>query len=387
MPTHPPEAQSGPAEDSTDQSIGSQPAHDTLEKLVRFQGHQDIPAIRIVAAAAAKPTRAKPRTRTPRQEARLVRLEETRQSRVHLGDTTPLPATPQGLYHWDQTDQIAALTEARLAEPETSFMMRLLALCSLPRTDPGDANQYIRTNGRFELVMARSARPGLPYGTVPRIVLAWMCTEAVRTRRRQLTLGPSFGSFLDKLDMRSSDSGGRHGVRTRLHGQMIRLFSASISLTECGPDGRPRRGITAAVVDAYDLWWDPISPLQAGLWDSQIVLGDRFFSEVLAYPVPIDMNVLRAMRRSPLGLDIYLWLTYRYFTLGQRETWIPWTALYDQFGARAGLRDNRTISAFRTDFLREMIKLRVAWPGLNYRTPRGYLVLGPTAPLISPSEG
>ena len=56
-------------------------------------------------------------------------------------------------------------------------MMRLLALCSLPRTDPGNASQYIRTNGRFELVMARSARPGLPYGTIPRIVLAWMCTD------------------------------------------------------------------------------------------------------------------------------------------------------------------------------------------------------------------
>lgn len=386
MRKHPPEAQPGPTRESSRLAIETQPAHDTPEELVRFQGRQDIPAIRLVAAAAAKPKRAQQKTRTPRQEARLVRLEETRESRDHVGDTTPLPATPQGLYHWEQSDQIAALTEARLAEAEPSFMMRLLALCSLPRTDPGNASQYTRTNGRFELVMARSARPGLPYGTVPRIVLAWMCTEAVRTRRRQLTLGSSFSSFMDKIAMRSSDSGGRHGVRTRVHTQMIRLFSASISLTECGPDQRPRRGMTAAIVDAYDLWWDPICPAQAGLWNSQIVLGERFFAEVLAYPVPIDLNVLRAMRRSPLGLDTYLWLTYRFFTLGQRSTQIPWTALYDQFGAHPGRRDRWTITAFRADFLRELKKLGVAWPGLNYATPRGYLVLGPTAPLIPPSD-
>ena len=30
---------------------------------------------------------------------------------------------------------------------------------------------------------------------------------------------------------------------------------------------------------------------------------------------PIDLNTLRAMKRSPLGLDLYLWLTYRTFGL------------------------------------------------------------------------
>ena len=35
----------------------------------------------------------------------------------------------------------------------------------------------------------------------------------------------------------------------------------------------------------------------------------------LGQPVPIDLNTLRAMKRSPLGLDLYLWLTYRTFGL------------------------------------------------------------------------
>ena len=53
--------------------------------------------------------------------------------------------------------------------------------------------------------------------------------------------------------------------------------------------------------------------LARALWESKIFLGSRFFQEVITNPVPIDMHVLRAVKRSPLGLDLYLWLTYRTF--------------------------------------------------------------------------
>ncbi len=44
------------------------------------------------------------------------------------------------------------------------------------------------------------------------------------------------------------------------------------------------------------------------------------------------MHVLRAVRRSPLGLDLYLWLTYRTFAL-DRPLRLTWSQLYRQFGA------------------------------------------------------
>ena len=90
------------------------------------------------------------------------------------------------------------------------------------------------------------------------------------------------------------------------------------------------------------------------------------------------------MRRSPLGIDIYLWLTYRLFTSGRRRIRIRWTQLYDQFGARPGTLNPRTIKNFRMDFLRELSKLATPWPELTYATPRGYLELYPTPPLITP---
>ena len=51
------------------------------------------------------------------------------------------------------------------------------------------------------------------------------------------------------------------------------------------------------------------------LWQSKIELSEKFFNEIISHPVPLDMNILKALKRSTLGLDLYLWLNYRNFTL------------------------------------------------------------------------
>ena len=61
------------------------------------------------------------------------------------------------------------------------------------------------------------------------------------------------------------------------------------------------------------------------------------------------MKILKAMKRSPLGLDLYLWLTYRTFGL-TRPLRLTWPLLYRQFGvdpARAG--EANTVQNFRKD--------------------------------------
>ena len=51
----------------------------------------------------------------------------------------------------------------------------------------------------------------LPFGNLPRLILAWVCTEAVRTGRREIVLGKSLSDFMRALGVYSS-SGGRGGV-------------------------------------------------------------------------------------------------------------------------------------------------------------------------------
>ena len=98
------------------------------------------------------------------------------------------------------------------------------------------------------------------------------------------------------------------------------------------------------------------------------------------------MNILKSLTRSPLGLDLYLWLTYRTFNL-KRPLRLTWPLLYRQFGvdpARSG--DTNTVNGFRTKCLRELKKILRAWPDLHYRTVKGALVLSPSPPAIAPSQ-
>ena len=59
----------------------------------------------------------------------------------------------------------------------------------------------------------------LPYGNLPRLILAWLCTEVVRTGSREIVLGKSLSDFMRALGVYSS-SGGKY---TRLRNQMKRL--------------------------------------------------------------------------------------------------------------------------------------------------------------------
>ncbi len=94
-----------------------------------------------------------------------------------------------------------------------------------------------------------------------------------------------------------------------------------------------------------------------------------------------------ALKRSSLGLDLYLWLTYRTFTLKNMLA-IPWPGLYRQFGADPSkANDKLVVNDFRKDCLRELKKIKAAWPGLKYGTAKGVLILAASKPAIPAVSG
>ena len=104
------------------------------------------------------------------------------------------------------------LAKAREADPDLGFMARLMALCSLPRTNPGNQHQYKRTNGPYTLIMSATGNHKLPFGNLPRLILAWLCTEAVRTQSREIVLGRSLSKFMRSLGINSTSGGNRGGT-------------------------------------------------------------------------------------------------------------------------------------------------------------------------------
>ena len=303
---------------------------------------------------------------------------------VIAGSALPRPATPQARHHFTTLQQGNQLIEASEVVADLGFMARLLALCSLPRTNPKDRLQYVRRNGPYTLTMtASSAGVKLPFGTLPRLLLAWVCSEAVRTQNRELVLGRSLYGFMGKLGLKDH-SGGAHGERTRLKNQMRRLFHCSVSLVYADAD--VERFVSSQIADRGEFWWNTARTAAPVLWDSTIQLGEQFFQEIIAHPVPIDLHTLRAMKRSSLGLDLYLWLTYRTFTLRMPIT-LSWRQLFRQFAAdpaKAGKRGS--VSRFRGEILRELKKIKIVWPDLHYHTVTGGLVISPSPPRIPPAQ-
>ena len=287
-------------------------------------------------------------------------------------------ATPQALHHYTRADQVNQLVRASETDPDLGFMARLLVLCSLPRSNPGNRLQYKRVNGPFTLYMTASGGNNLPFGNLPRLILAWVCSEAVRTQSRVLVLGKSLSDFMRKLDVYSS-SGEKH---TRLRNQIKRLFGCTVSMIYEDEHGEAR--VSSLVADHAEFWWNERKPDECSLWESKIELGEKFFNEIISHPVPLDLNTLTALKRSSLGLDLYLWLVYRTFAL-RAPLRLTWRLLYSQFGAHpAKASDKETIQNFRRKVLRELKKIKLAWPELNYSTAPGLLILHPSTPAIAP---
>ena len=60
-------------------------------------------------------------------------------------------------HHFTRFDQINALIVVSEANPGLSFMARLMALCGLPLTNPGNRLQYKRVNRPYKLIMIAGA--------------------------------------------------------------------------------------------------------------------------------------------------------------------------------------------------------------------------------------
>ena len=285
-------------------------------------------------------------------------------------------ASPQALHHFTQADQVNQLVSASEADPDLDFMARLMALCSMPRTNPGNQKEYIRCNGPYTLGMTAGLNNKLPFGNYPRLLLAWVCTEAVQTKSRVLILGSSLSEFMRTLGVYSSDG----KTYTRLRNQMDRLFNAHVSLIY--EDKRGKATVNSLIARRTEFWWNHKRPDESTLWESKIELSEDFFNEIICHPIPIDINTLTALKRSSLGLDLYLWLVYRTFPL-RAPLRISWRQVYRQFGvdpARAS--DRVTVRNFQRKVLREMKKIKTAWPNMHYATAKGVLILSPSTPSI-----
>lgn len=273
-------------------------------------------------------------------------------------------------------------------EPLVGFSARIWAQVSLPYRDPGNIAYWERWNGGVGLTMrpALLTRPdgtryeAYAYGVLPRQVLVWLATEAVRTQSPQIELGSSMAQFMRKIGLAR---GGRDAAR--LTEQLRRLFGSQLSVQGLAVSEGGRGEVTKyfQIADQVQLWFTRNNTLEegnSGLWSSEVLLSDQFYHSIVDAPVPVDLHALKALGSSPMRLDIYLWSTYRMYSL-RAPMKIKWDDLNHQFGAQYD-----TKRQFKAQFIKNLQAVKIVYPSLDVEPTKDYLVIRPSRTHIAPTK-
>ena len=276
--------------------------------------------------------------------------------------------------------------DARGAD-EIGFTPTLLLQATLPHSDPGDVPVYQIKNGRYTLRIrpdvevtdeGEYATTGIPYGGLARLLIAYIAERVQTTGQRTIDLGKTQSVFMERLDL--GRSGGKYGRIRYLQDQLMRIARAVITFekrtrqeAEGGGERVEVEGENVPLTRKYSFWHfesnaGEESPIQGGM----LRLDADFSEEIKRSSIPVDFRILKVLRKSPLALDLYTWLTYR-----QAVRWrmadpeplvVPWKELHDQFGA-----DYKQVHHFAAEARKQLKTIGELWPELDYETPRGRL--------------
>lgn len=275
---------------------------------------------------------------------------------------------------------------------DTAFTATHLVQANLPHSKP-KTDTWSRKNGNLTLGIQagfdfeKNESIGLPYGSLPRLVIVWLVTEAIRSKSRRLELGASLANFMREVGLNPDTGGGKRGDAKRLKEQMEKLFRAKISFSWTQTDDNGREGykwLDMQVAPKGELWWDIKSPEQGDIFGSWVELGEDFYKAIIANPMPLDIRALIALKQSPLALDLYMLMNYEAYKANKsnKAHFIPWASLHEQMGA-----EYTEIKDFKRKLKIALRKVKAVSPLLSISDETGGLLIAhDSLPAVQPIE-
>lgn len=333
----------------------------------------------------------------PNRPAKVTKLD------IDFRSSAPMPSWVREVIE----THLAIEAEDTKSAGALGFMARALVIATMPYKDP-KTDAFVRQNGDFRLRIVAGYEGGIPYGIYPRLLMSWVATETVRKQSPVIELGDSLSAFLrDVLNLRS-DGGGPRGSGSRVVEQMKRLFGSLVTASYQGSQEHRafvlKNVLIADEVELHDqemkkltqnmsaptdeqTLWTPQAKDEAGKWRSQVRLSNKFFEECITNPVPIDLRAYKALRNSPLAMDVYTWLTYRMSYTQRRTRPIRWESLMMQFGSGFNTNDmEQAVRNFKKAFLTALKMVLVVYPQAGVEINDNGLVLLPSRPHVLPAK-
>ncbi len=273
-------------------------------------------------------------------------------------------------------------------EQDVGYSTRLLAQTLFPYRKPNE-DKVVRQNGPLQI--AAHGANGLPYGKYPRLIMVYLCTEAVKRRdlaedeARRIPLGASMQQFLHDIGIAARATGGKAGTIGIVHEQLRRLASTSITAERMYGVGTDSAKVSRTTIrniglfDSMDFWITP-NPAQPALSEPYLELTAAFYREITEHPVPVDLNILKALGK-PRAIDLYLWATLRKHSLNW-ELVVSWEQVRAQFGPEVGT-SARARADFKKEITRTVERILQLWPEAGLRVEAEGLILPPGQPSIA----
>ncbi len=265
---------------------------------------------------------------------------------------------------------------------DMTFMHSIMCQIGLPRSKVyglefervcGAAGLHIRAGKLWD--GKQFVQQQLPYGPLPRLIMAYMNTQALRNKCPEVEVGNSARDMLRKLG--KDPSGGAKGGLTafRVQTQALAACTMTIGFAQADRavtyDGRP--------ISKFEAWITH-DDNQPALWPGVVTLSEEYFSTLKEHAVPLDLRALMALKGSALAMDIYAMLAERLHRIGPRPLILHWKSLREQFGQE--FQGKEADKDFKKKFLPALKKVLEVYPEAKVKQVTGGMMMMASPPPI-----
>ena len=216
----------------------------------------------------------------------------------------------------------------------------------------------------------------IPYGAMPRLMLAWMNTYAVRNNSPEIPIGDSASEFLRMLGKASN--GGKRGAFANFRKQLQALSACTLSLG-FNDNGRAHT-YGSKPIKHFEAW---IAVEGRPIWPGTVTFSEEYFQTLKGHAVPLDLRAYTALKGSSLAMDAYLWLTERLHRIsGDDPVFVSWANLLAQFGQEYEGKD--PAKDFKKRFLAACRAAKAVYPKAKVTEAQGGLLLYRSPPPVPP---
>ena len=239
----------------------------------------------------------------------------------------------------------------------------------------------------------------IPYGFAPRLIFAYVVGEAVRGRQ-SVNLGRTRHRFLKALGV-SASSRNYHTVCE----QIMYLATCQIEITQLNHTEK----FEQFEIDRYNvaknikyqrplfvfeenqrvahLVFDPNLDIQKPNpldWNTTFTLSDDFYKLVRDKPMPVNLDHLKSLARSPRRMDIYTWLSHRVYRIKNKPVNVPLTSVHRQFAPDIDFLHHRR---FRQKLKWDLDAIGKVYDKFNLELTDSQLIIYASAPPLPPIHG